>query len=65
MSSKKERNHYGLKEMKNIKDTKIVSIAWRHNVLIEMFTNTENQPFYTKKSNFWPATTQVGIIVSC
>ena len=52
MSSKKERNHYDLKEMKNIKDTKIVSIAWRHNVLIEMFTNTENQPFYMKKSNF-------------
>ena len=50
MSSKKERNHYGLKEMKNIKDTKIVSIL--SILLIEMFTNTENQPFYTKKSNF-------------
>ena len=41
MSSKKERNHYDLKEMENIKNVKIVSIVkvvWHHNVLVEMFT---------------------------
>ena len=52
MSSKKERNHYDLKEMENIKNAKIVSIAWHHNVLTEMFTYTEKSAFYTKKSNF-------------
>ena len=41
MSSKKERNHYDLKEMENIKNAKIVSIVkvvWHHNDLVEMFT---------------------------
>ena len=52
MSSKKERNHYDLKEMENIKNAKIVSIAWHHNVLTEMFTITEKSAFYTKESNF-------------
>ena len=41
MSSKKERNHYNLKEMENIKNAKIGSIAWHHNALMEMFTITE------------------------
>ena len=41
MSSKKERNHYNLKEMENIKNAKIGSIAWHHNALTEMFTITE------------------------
>ena len=41
MSSKKERNHYAFKEMKNIKSAKIVSIAWHHNVLTEIFTIAE------------------------
>ena len=49
MSSKKERNHYHLKEMVNIKNAKIVSIAWHHKVLTEMLTITA---FYQKKSNF-------------
>ena len=40
MSSKKERNHYDLKEMENIKNAKIVSIAWHH-VLTELFTITK------------------------
>ena len=31
MSSKKETNHYDLKEMENIKNAKIESIAWHHN----------------------------------
>ena len=35
MSSKKERNHYDLKEMENIKNAKIVSIVLHHNVLTE------------------------------
>ena len=48
-SSKKERNHYDLKEMENIKNLKIVSIPWHHNVLTEKFTNTEKSAFYTKK----------------
>ena len=48
-SSKKERNHYDLKEMENIKNLKIVSIPWYHNVLTEKFTNTEKLAFYTKK----------------
>ena len=52
MSSKKEIDHYDLKEMENIKNTNIVSIGWHHNVLTEIFTITKNQLFYTKKSNF-------------
>ena len=35
MTSQKERNHYDLKEMENIKNAKIVSIAWHHKVLTE------------------------------
>ena len=59
MSSKKERNHYYLKEMENIKNAKMVWIAWRHNVLIEMFSkHQKNQLFCTKKSFFWPAPNQ-------
>ena len=46
MSSKKERNHYDLKEMINIKNAKIISIAWHHNVLTKMFTNTEKSAFF-------------------
>ena len=49
MSSKKERNHYDLKEMKNIKNAKVVSIAWHHNVLTEMFTNKEKSAILYKK----------------
>ena len=30
MSCKKEKNHYDLKEMENIKKAKILPIAWRH-----------------------------------
>ena len=41
MLSKKERNHYDLKETEIMKNAKIVSIAWHHNVLTEMFTITE------------------------
>ena len=40
MLSKKERNHYDLKETEIMKNAKIVSIAWHHNVLTEMFTIT-------------------------
>ena len=64
MSSKKERNLYDLKEIENIKNA-IVSIAWHHNVLTEMFTITEKSAFYTKESNFWSAAAQVGIIICC
>ena len=50
MSSKKERNPYDLKEMEKIKHAKIVSIAWHHNVLTEMFVITallyENVKFH-------------------
>ena len=52
MSSKKERNHYDLKEMENIKNAKIVSIAWHHNVLTEMFTITEKSALLYEKSKF-------------
>ena len=49
MSSKKERNYYDLKKMENIKNAKIVSKAWHHNVLTEMFTITEkSSPLYEK-----------------
>ena len=51
MSSKKERNHYDLKEIEKIKNAKIVSIAWHH-VLTEMFTNTEKSAFLYKKAKF-------------
>ena len=51
MSSKKERNHYDLKEMENIKNAKIVSIAWHHNVLTEMFTITEKSSLLYEKVN--------------
>ena len=51
MSNKKERNHYDFKEMENIKNAKIVSIAW-HNVLTEMFTITEKPDLLYEKVNF-------------
>ena len=59
VSSKKEGNHYDLNEMENMKNAKIVWIVWRHNILTEIFTITEKSAFCTKKSNFWPAATQV------
>ena len=40
MSSKKERNHYDLKEMENTRNAKIVLIAWHHNVWTKRFTIT-------------------------
>ena len=49
MSSKEERNHYDLKEMENIENAKIVSIAWHHNVLTEMFTITEKSALLCEK----------------
>ena len=52
ISSKKERNHYDLKEMENIKNAKIVSIAWHHNVLTEMFTITEKSALLYEKVKF-------------
>ena len=52
MSSKKERNHYDLKEMENIKNAKIVSIAWHHNDLTEMFTITEKLSLLYEKVKF-------------
>ena len=52
MSSKKERNHYDLKEMENIKNAKIVSITWHHNVLTEIFTTTEIPALLHEKVNF-------------
>ena len=52
MSSKKERNHYDLKEMENIKNAKIVSIAWHHNVLTEIFTITEKSTLLYEKVKF-------------
>ena len=52
MSSKKERNHYDLKEMENIKNAKMVSIAWHHNVMTEMFTITEKSAVLCEKVKF-------------
>ena len=51
MSSKKERNHYDLKEMGNMENAKIVSIAWHH-VLTEMFTITEKSALLHVKVKF-------------
>ena len=52
MLSKKERNHYDLKEMEIMKNAKIVSIAWHHNVLTEMFTITELLSLLYEKVKF-------------
>ena len=52
MLSKKERNHYDLKEMEIMKNAKIVSIAWHHNVLTEMFTITEKLSLSYEKVKF-------------
>ena len=52
MSSKKERNHYDLKEMEKMKNEKIVSIAWHHNVLTETFTITGKSALLYKKVKF-------------
>ena len=49
MQSKQERNYYDLKKMENIKNAKIVSIAWHHNVLTEMFTITEESSILYEK----------------
>ena len=52
MSSKKERKHYDFKEMENIKNAKIVSMASHHSVLTEMFTITEKLALLYKKVKF-------------
>ena len=52
MSSKTERNHYDLKEMENMKNKKLVSAAWHHNDLTEMFTITEKPALLYEKVNF-------------
>ena len=52
MASKKERNHYGLKETEIRKNAKIARIAWPHNVLTEMFTITEKSALLRKTLNF-------------
>ena len=49
MSGKKERNDYDWKEMENIKNAKIVSMAWHHNVLTEIFTIAEKSALLYKK----------------
>ena len=51
MSSKKERNHYDLKEMENIKNVKIVSMAWHH-ILTELFTITEKSALLYENVKF-------------
>ena len=51
MASKKERNDYDLKEMEK-KNAKIVSLAWHHNVLTEMFTVTEKSTLLYEKIKF-------------
>ena len=43
---------YDLKEMENIKNAKIVSVAWHHNVLTEMFTITEKSALIRKSQIF-------------
>ena len=43
---------YDLKEMENIKNAKIVSVAWHHNVLTEMFTITEKSALLYEKVKF-------------
>ena len=52
MSNKKYRNHHELKEMETIKNAKIVSIAWHHNVLTEMFTITVKSTLLYEKVKF-------------
>ena len=52
MSSKKERNHYDLKEMEIIKNAKKVSIAWHHNVLTEIITIIEKSALLYEKVKF-------------
>ena len=52
MSSKKERNHYDLKEMENVKNAEIVSIARHHHVVTVMFTITEKSSLLYEKVKF-------------
>ena len=52
MSSKKERSHYDLKEMEHLKNSKIVSMSWRHIVLTEMFTITQKSALLYEKVKF-------------
>ena len=49
MEGKKERNRYDLKEIENIKNTKIAWNAWPHNLLTEMLTVTKTLGFVYKK----------------
>ena len=63
--AKKRENQYDLKEMEDRKNTKIVSIAWHHNVLTEMFTITEKSTLLYEKVEFLTIPTQVAIIVCC
>ena len=50
--ARKRETHYDLKEMENIKNSKIVSIAWHHNVLTEMFAITEKSALLYEKVKF-------------
>ena len=52
MSSKKERNRCDVKEIENIKNSKIVSAAWHHNVLTEIFTITKKSALLYEKVKF-------------
>ena len=52
-----------LKKWKIQKNAKIVSIAWHHNVLTEMFTITEKLALLYEKVEFLTSSTKVGIIV--
>ena len=52
MKQKREKPLSFVKEMKNIKNAKVVSIAWHHNVLTEMFTNKEKSAILYKKVKF-------------
>ena len=53
MEGKKEINHYDLKEIENIKNAKIARIAWRHNRLKDMFTITEKNSSFGRKSQIF------------
>ena len=52
-----------LKKWKIQKNAKIVSIAWHHNVLTEMFTITEKLALLYEKVEFLASSTKVGIII--
>ena len=65
MLSRNERNRFDLKEMENIKNAKVISIACHRNVLAEMFSITEKSAFLYEKASPNPTRHHHLLLICC